>query len=139
MYLLRGLIAWAVMMAGESGFAVLRTLFLAPVVGDFRARQIGFFAGAALILGVACLLIRWIGATTRGRLLAVGLLWAALTFAFEVAVGRLAIGLSAEELRGRMMEDYDPSGGGLMGFGLVVLVVSPSLAWKFRQTAGAGR
>jgi hypothetical protein len=126
MYLLRGFVAWAVMMAGETVLAVVRTLLLVPVVGDLRARQIGFFFGAALILAVACLFIRQLGARARGRLAAVGLEWAALTLLFELGLGRLVMGLSWE----RIIEDYDPSRGGLMWLGLTFLALCPLLASK---------
>ena len=115
MHFLRALVVWVVMMAGESCLAVLRIVLLVPIVGDFRACQAGFFVGTALILGVACLFVRWVGVKTPLQRLAVGLEWATLTLLFEVGVGRLAIGLSGERLWARMREDYDVLGGRLDG------------------------
>jgi hypothetical protein len=77
----------------------------------------------------------WVKAGTAARLLAVGLAWVALTVLFEVALGRLVPGLPW----GRLAEDYDPSRGGLMGLGLVIMTVSPVLAARLRRrTTGDG-
>ena len=84
----RALVVWLLMMAIETIHGVLRNRFLAPLVGDFRARQIGVFIGSALILGVAALTIGWIRPNSERSLLAIGALWLALTLAFEFGLGR---------------------------------------------------
>jgi apolipoprotein N-acyltransferase len=129
MFLLRGFAVWLVMMAAETLHGTLRTLLLAPQIGDFPARQVGVPIGSLLIFGIAYLFVRWVRAVTTARLLAVGLEWVALTVLSEVALGRLALGLPWE----RLAEDYDPSRGGLMGLGLLVMAVSPLLAVKLRS------
>jgi hypothetical protein len=128
MFLLRASAVWLVLVIVESVHGVLRTLLLAPIVGDFKARQISVFTGSLLILTVAYLFVRWIRAGTTGRLLAVGLVWLALTVLFEVALGRLVMGYSWD----RLTSDYDLARGGLMPFGLVILTLSPLVAVKSR-------
>ena len=129
MYLLRAFAVWLVMMAAETAHGVLRGLLLVPQVADLPARQIGVPIGSILILVIAWLFIRWVGADTTARLLTVGVVWVALTVLFEVALGRLLLGLSWE----RLAEDYDPSRGGFMGLGLLVMAVSPLLAARPRS------
>jgi hypothetical protein len=51
------------------------------------------------------------------------MLWAVLTFAFEAAVA-WTMGLSLAAF----LADYDPRRGGLMLFGLLVLLFAPVLA-----------
>ena len=126
MFLLRALAVWLVLIVAESVHGVLRTLLLAPVVGDFKARQISVFTGSLLILAVAYLFVRWIRPGTTGRLITVGLLWLALTMLFEVALGRFVIGYSWN----RLASDYDLARGGLMPFGLLILALSPLIAAK---------
>ena len=128
MYLLRASAVWLVIMAVESVHGTLRELFLAPAVGDFRARQIAVFTGSLLILGVAYLCVRWIRAGSTGRLLAVGLLWLFLTLLFEFGLGLLVLGYSWE----RVASDYDLSRGGLMPFGLVLLTLAPLMTARLR-------
>ena len=43
-----------------------------PLDGEFRSNQIGVFTGSGIILVIAYLSIRWIGATSRSDLLMVG-------------------------------------------------------------------
>lgn len=128
MFLSRAIAVWLVLMVAESIHGTLRTLLLAPLVGDFKARQISVFTGSLLMLAVAYLFVRWIRAGTTGRLLAVGLVWLALTVLFELALGRFVMGYSWD----RLISDYDLARGGLMPFGLVVLTLAPLVAAKFR-------
>ena len=58
MYLLRGLAVWLLNIAVETVHGVLRTALLAPVVGDFRARQYGVVTGSLLIFAVTYFCIR---------------------------------------------------------------------------------
>jgi hypothetical protein len=130
-YLARGAGIWLVMMGVETMHGLLRTLFLAPALGDLRARQVSILPGAALLLLVAWALHRWLAAPSRGALLQVGLLWVLLTFAFECALGRLAFGYPWE----RVLAEYDPRRGGFMAFGLLWLAACPLLAARLHRPA----
>jgi hypothetical protein len=120
---LRVIAAWVAIMLVETVHGILRTLLVAPVVGDFRARQIAVFTESMLILGVAWLTRRSIAAPTRREQLVVGLVWTGCTVLFEIALGRL-LGLGW----GRMLEDYNLAKGGLMPLGLVILTLAPMIA-----------
>ena len=91
LYLLRGFAVWGVIILAESLHGTARELWLKPLVGDFRARQMAFFSGMALILGVALLFVRWLRAESNRQLLRVCLLWAGLTLSFEFAFGRFVL------------------------------------------------
>jgi hypothetical protein len=125
---LRAITVWFVIIFAETIHGTLRTFFLAPYVGDLRARQISFFTGCALILAIAYLFIRWIEAETIKLLLVVGLIWVVLTALFEVMLGRFAMGFSWEQI----IADYDITKGRLMMFGLVFLMFAPLIAAKMR-------
>jgi hypothetical protein len=128
MYLLRALAVWLVIVCAESVHGALRTVFLAPYVGDFRARQISVFTGSLLILLIAYLFIHWIRAGTTRALITVGFVWLVLTILFEFGLGRFVLGLSW----GRLASDYDIRRGGLMVFGLILLTLSPLIAARLR-------
>ena len=72
----------------------VRALAIAPLVGDFTARQIGTFTGCAFIGLIAWTMSRWLNASTRRAQWAVGAPWVVLMMAFEVAFGRLVAGAS---------------------------------------------
>lgn len=123
----RAVAIWFVIIAAETSQGIARTFWLAPLVGDFRARQMAVFTGSAIILAITALFIRWIGPRTRRAALATGVLWLGLTLAFEIGLGR-ATGASWD----RITEDYDPRRGGLLVIGMLVLVLAPLIAARLR-------
>ena len=130
--LFRALAVWLILIAVEFAHGILRALFLVPVVGDFRSRQIGVLTGSLLILLVVSIFIRWLHARTTKYLILVGLLWLILTVAFEFSFGHFVFGRSWSDLAA----DYDLPHGGLLPFGMLVLLFSPVIATKLR---GPGR
>jgi hypothetical protein len=127
----RALVVWLVIILAESVHGVARQLFLMPLVGDLPARQIGVVLGSLLIFAIAWVFSRWLGARTTREQLGVGSAWVALTVAFELALGA-TLGLSPQ----RMLQDYDPTQGGFMVFGLLFMLLAPVLAaWTHRRRA----
>jgi hypothetical protein len=108
---------------------VVRTLFLAPVVGDFRARQLAVFTGSAMILTLAVMVIRWLRPANALEALRVGVVWLVLTLAFELAFGRYVLHVTW----GRIAEDYNLVRGGLLSIGLLVLTAAPLVAGRLRH------
>ena len=126
--IIRSLAVWLLIIVAEIIHGIVRAIALVPMVGEFRSNQIGVFTGSLIILLIAYITIRWIGAKWPIELLLVGLIWLVLTVAFEVLFGRLVVGLSWE----RIASDYKVLNGGLMPLGLLVLFFSPMIAAKLR-------
>ena len=124
----RALSVWILIMAVETVHGIVRRLFLEPLTGDIRARQIGVLIGTLLIYSVTYLTIRWLRASQIVHLVAIGCIWVVLTILFEIGLGRLA-GLSWD----RILSDYDPRSGGLMPFGLIFMFLAPWLTAKQRR------
>jgi hypothetical protein len=123
----RALAVWVIVIAAETIHGIVRTLLLAPRVGDFRARQIAVFTGAAIIIGITMASIRWMRPPHVRAALGIGGLWLVLTLVFEVTLGR-ATGASWA----RILEDYDLRQGGLLALGMAVLAMAPLIAAYFR-------
>lgn len=102
----------------------LRTLFLAPRLGDFPARQLSVFTASLLNFALVYALTPWLAAPTRRARLATGAAWLILTVAFELTLGRFVFGLSWN----RLAEDFRIWDGGLLPIGLVLLTLTPLLA-----------
>jgi hypothetical protein len=124
----RASLTWMLIILAETLHGMVREIFIAPVLGDLRARQIGVFVGCVLIFIIAWLTARWIGARSHRTQLAVGALWVVLTLVFEIALGR-ALGASWE----RILEDYNPARGGFMILGMAFLFLAPRLAATWRR------
>ena len=124
----RAITVWLVLIVAEILHGIARGIFLVPHVGEFRSSQIGVFTGSIIILAIAVVFVRWIGATRPAHLLMVGFLWLALTLAFEILFGRFVVGASWEHLAA----DYNVLQGGLLPFGMLFLLMSPLIAGKIR-------
>jgi hypothetical protein len=125
---LRGLFVWVMLMSAEVLHGTARILWLEPLIGDVKARQISVFTGLVIILAIVIASIRWIGATRIAQLWGIGLLWLGLTVGFEIVLGRFFMRLSWE----RIASDYNLLQGGLMPLGLLFLTLSPIIAAKVR-------
>lgn len=126
---LRAAAVWLLLMAAEVVNGTVRILWVAPVVGDFRARQLAVVSGSALVLLIATATTRWLAADRPATLAAIGLSWVGLTLLFELGIGRFAAGYSWE----RLAQDYDVPNGGLLPFGLAVMAVAPLVAARLRK------
>lgn len=126
----RVLLGWLALMAAESLHGTLRELLLAPRIGSLPARQLAVFSGMVLIYAITWSLVRWMGLRRRRDCLLAGLSWVVATVAFEVTLGRAVLGLGWS----RILEDYDPTRGGLMLLGLAIMAFAPLLAACWRGT-----
>ena len=123
----RAFAVWLLLITAEVVHGIVRTLVLTPVVGDFRARQLGVFSGSLLILLISAFTIRWIRASGPRTLLMIGSGWVVLTVAFEISLGRM-LGYSWE----RLGSDYNMREGGLLPIGLVIMATAPLIAARLR-------
>ena len=91
---LRAFAVWLIIIAAEIVHGILRAIVLVPWVGEFRSNQIGVFTGSAIILAIAYVSIRWIGASRRPELLLVGTTWLVLDRGVRSAVRAIRDGLA---------------------------------------------
>jgi hypothetical protein len=123
----RATLVWMLIMLAETGHGVVREVFIAPMIGGLRARQLGVLVACVIIFVIALLLARWMKAGTSRDQFRVGAFWVALTLVFELALGR-AMGLSWP----RILSDYNPARGGLMLAGLAFMFLTPWLTRRIR-------
>ncbi|MBI5179510.1 MAG: hypothetical protein HZA04_09675 [Nitrospinae bacterium] len=125
-WLVKSLAVWALIILAETVHGILRNKFLVPIAGDFRARQIAVFTGTLIIYSIAFLFEGWMGLTTDGQRIGVGLLWAILTVAFDIGLGR-AFRFTWK----RILSDFNLFQGGLMPIGLVLMALALILVSRF--------
>ncbi|MGI0485817.1 hypothetical protein ACN4EK_10295 [Pantanalinema rosaneae CENA516] len=128
MLLLKSFLVWLVFIMAESLNGTLRIFWLVPLLGNSWAHQISFVTGAMLVVTVATLFIRWLHPTRTAQLMQIGGLWLLLTILFEIGLGRWILGYSWTQIAA----DYNVLQGGLMPFGLLLLILAPLLATKLR-------
>jgi hypothetical protein len=133
-FLLRALVVWLVFIMVESVLGTLRALFLEPRMGAEPAQWTGLVTGSAALLIVSYLLIEWIRIPRWAALLEIGMLWVALTFAFEMVIGYMR-GRSWQSL----LAGYDIAHGGLMAIALVLMLFAPLIAAWLRSSKAANQ
>jgi hypothetical protein len=118
---------WFLIAVAESVHGTLRRLFLVPRIGELLSHQIGVVIGSALIFTITWLCIRWFGPGTHREQLQVGALWVVLTLIFEFTLGYF-FGYSLD----RILADYNIAQGGLMVFGVLLMLFAPAFAARAR-------
>lgn len=123
---------WLVQLACAVALGATRQLVLAPILGDMAARAVGTFA---LCLAIAVLARRF---TRRHRpspaaRLGVGILWCALTLAFEFLAGHYLFGASWEVL----WADWNMAQGHLWPLVPAATLLAPLPAPPASRTAAA--
>lgn len=126
---MRGLAVWVIILLAEVAHGAARGALLEPYLGDFRARQIAVLTGSVMIIAIAAVFARWIGARSVSQLLGVGFMWLMLMLSFEIGFGRFVMDYSWE----RIGSDYNLLQGGLLPIGMVMLLVAPLIAAKVRR------
>lgn len=124
---LRGIAVWFLIIIVESVHGTIREVLITPRLGDAAARRLGMVTGMALIFAIAYFTVRWIGTEVPGELIAIGVIWSALTILFEAILGLYVFGFSAE----RVVAEYDVRQGGMMGFGILFMTFAPVIAAWF--------
>jgi hypothetical protein len=132
----RILAIWFVIMLTESIHGTLRTLYLEPLMGSFRARQLSTVTATIIIFTITWLTMRWMRAAgnnsgarfSTATCLNIGAIWVVLTLIFEFSLGT-AFGMTWP----RMLEDYDLTRGGLMGLGVAAMFVTPWVVNRYRN------
>jgi len=119
--LARGFIVWLLIIFAETIHGITRTLLLEPLIGDFRARQVSVFTGAAMIVVITFVFVRWLKGSGALDFILIGIMWVILTVGFEILLGRLVLDISWE----RIASDFDILHGGLMLFGVLVMLFAP--------------
>jgi len=121
MILRNAILSWLLIALLETINGTIRVIFITPLIGLRPAHQIGFFLAVALILFIAWLTAPWIKAETLKLQLLIGFLWLILMFIFEFGLGYI-LGSSWDYL----LADYNLARGGLMSFGLVIMLFAPA-------------
>lgn len=126
--LLRALLVWLLIIAGESLHGALRSLLFSPDV-LFALRQASVVVAVLIVFAVTWFCLPWMRLRSPRAALGVGALWVVLTLGFEAALGRLT-GLGWD----RILAEYDLTRGGLMPLGLLAMGLIPWLVLRLQAT-----
>lgn len=127
---LRAAAVWLLLLVVAFATATARTYLLEPRVGERGAHQLGTLLVVALFAAVIWSTVPWIDpGLDRGRLIALGVGWAAATVLFEFGFGHWVAGHSWS----RLLADYNPLAGRLWLLVLLTLLFGPVLGGAIRR------
>ena len=125
---LRAMAVWLLVLL----FAIGNGAFREAVLLSHLALPLAFIISGILlsliIFGLAFAFAPWLGLTTRGARLAVGMLWLGLTLLFEFGFGRWVQQHSWEEL----LQAYAFENGNIWPLVLLVTLLAPVAAQRMR-------
>ncbi len=122
--LLRALLVGILIAAIETVHGILRVRWLNRHIGDKRARRVTVVSGSLLVLFTAWVAVPWLGIRSQTEAWITGLIWVILLLAYDLGLGRWYFGFSWQ----RLLMDFDPRKGGMLGLGMLVLLAAPWLA-----------
>jgi hypothetical protein len=125
---LRALAVWFLLLILAVVNGGVRDTWLSPRLGDTVGRAASSLLLSGLILLATWATIGWIRPGSSTQALRLGVLWLALTLAFEFLVGHYGFGKPWSEL----LADYDIRRGRIWILVLVATLVAPWLTARWR-------
>ncbi len=127
--LIRYVIAWVPMLLIAIANGAFRQLTFAKMMPELRAHQLSTVIGSVLIgLFIWAVIAIWPPSSTR-QALSIGLVWLALTVAFEFIFGRFAMHHPWSQL----LNDYNLLKGRLWTVFLICLTLAPYVFFRIRR------
>lgn len=127
--ILRGVLAWCVLMVTAVLNGTFRVKLLNPRLGEPAGHIISSLMLSLLILLLAWALVPWVGPRSSGDALAVGGLWLLLTLAFEFGFGHFV----AHKRWSELLADYDIARGRIWVLVLLTTFLAPPLVARARS------
>ena len=123
----KAIVVWLLILALAFANAALREAVLVPWIGKVRGLTLSGLILSALVLGVAYLILPWIGAMRVIELFAVGIGWLVFTLLFDLLMGAI----QGERIR-QQFDAYLFKRGNLWPVVLLVTAGAPWVAAKLR-------
>lgn len=130
--ILRALAVWCLLVVLAVLNGGVRDTWLGPRLGAPIGRAVSTLMLCGLIFLTSWATIGWIRPATRADAFEVGVVWLALTLAFEFGVGHYGFGKPWREL----LADYDLSRGRIWIAVLIVTLFAPLCAARLREIVG---
>lgn len=129
--LIRAVLAWLAILVLAILNGALREGLLIPRLGERTGHIISTLLLSALVLLAAWILVPWVRPLTRRDAWLIGVLWVALTLAFEFLAGHYVFRNSWD----RLLADYDLAQGRIWVLVLITTLFAPVGVHAARLTA----
>mgnify|MGYP006301699031 CR=1 FL=1 len=123
------LLAWAGLIPVMIANGVARESLYGPRVGDLAAHQISTGIGIVLLFAYVWFVLPRLRVRSPGEAWSIGLVWVALTIAFEFLFGRFVAGHSW----GHLIRDHNVFAGRIWALFLLATLTMPRLIYRLRD------
>lgn len=124
----RSLAVWLLLVAAAIGNGALRELAVVPRLGEATSHGVSTVLLAAFIAVVTLVAIGWLAPATLTDAIRIGMLWLALTLAFEFGFGHWIAGDSWRAL----LDDYNVRSGRIWVLIPLVTALAPAAMARLR-------
>jgi hypothetical protein len=126
--ILRAILVWCAILLAAIANGFVRQTWLIPKLGETAGHILSTVSLSVIVVLVAWMTIGWIAPASQQQALRLGILWLAMTLAFEFLAGHFLFGQPWH----RLLADYNVANGRIWILVLVVTAVGPLLAAQFR-------
>lgn len=127
--ILRGVLAWCVLMIAAILNGTFRVALLNPRLGERTGHVISTLMLCLVILLLAWFLVPWVRPQSAGAALALGGMWLLLTLTFEFGFGHFV----AHKPWGVLLADYNIAAGRIWVLVLLATFLAPPLVARARR------
>ncbi len=127
--MLKYLLAWIPMVFIAIANGVLRQAWYGKYLSELHAHQLSTLIGALLFVVYIRVVIRFWEPSSAGQAITIGLVWLALTVAFEFLFGHFVVGHPWT----RLLQDYNLFAGRVWSLLLVWVMVAPYVFYRLRK------
>ncbi len=126
--LLKILVSGLLIAFGEIINGNIRVRVLHRKLGKRRAKIISFFSGVALIFTISWITLPWIAPRGYSHFFMVGFIWLSIMLCTDIYFGKYVFKLKWNKI----VDDFNPMKGNLLGLGMVLLFFSPAIVFSFQ-------
>ena len=126
----RAIVIWLLQLVFAVVNGVVREAVLLPYLDPATGHVVSTLLLCAAILIITWLALGWIAPATTASAFRIGLLWVALTLAFEFGAGHYLFGHPWE----RLLADYDLTTGRVWPLVLVTTLLAPAVARRLGRS-----
>jgi hypothetical protein len=127
--LLKTLAVGLLLAFGEVVNGNIRVRVLHRLYGKKRAKKISFFSGTAIIYVICWFTLPWVAPVNYFDCYKIGFVWLVIMLGLDIYFGRYVFKFKW----GKIVEDFNPVKGNLLGVGMLLLFLSPSIVFWMQK------
>lgn len=127
--LLKILVVGVLLAFGEVINGNIRVRVLHRLYGKKRAKKISFFSGITIIYAISWLTLPWISPVNYFDCYKIGFVWLMIMLGLDIYFGRYVFKFKWSKI----FDDFNPLKGNLLGVGMLLLFLSPSIVFSMQQ------